>query len=55
MSLWSYDFEENGIYYMILSTENSEVYVDQGDVHYTGNIVIPAKVSQTGRYITLLK
>jgi len=41
---FAYDFENNGVYYTISSIEDKTVYVDQGDIPYSGNIKIPSSV-----------
>lgn len=40
----AYDFENNGLYYTIFSIEDKTVYVDKGDIPYSGNIKIPSSV-----------
>lgn len=44
----AFDFENNGIYYTILSGEN-KVMVTSGEIKYSGKISIPSTVSYSGK------
>ena len=44
----AYDFEEDGIYYNILSSTDLTAEVTPGDNKYTGNVIIPSTVTYGG-------
>ncbi len=55
-SLMDYDFEVNGIYYMITSTADNKVGVSRKNYleeSYTGNVVIPETVTYAGTTYTV--
>ena len=47
--VYAYDFEVDGIYYDVISTSELTCKVVYGDQKYSGDIVIPAKVSYSNR------
>ena len=51
----AYDFEVDGIYYNVVSFPDLTCEVTSGDAKYTGDIVIPGKVSYNGRELTVVK
>ena len=52
-ALWAADFEVDGIYYDIISTENLTVKVTNGDNKYCGNVVIPSTINYKSRTLTV--
>ena len=48
ISLYAYDFEVDGIYYNI-GTSNNTVLVTSGDDQYQGNVIIPSQVLYNGK------
>ena len=44
-NVYAYDFEVDGIYYNIISSSEKTVEVTSGDNEYSGNVVIPEKVT----------
>ena len=45
---WAYDFSDNGIYYG-KNSDGKTVYVTSGDNKYTGSVVIPLTVTDSGK------
>ena len=48
VAAYDYDFEENGIYYLITSEDDLTCAVATGNKAYSGNVVIPATVTFEG-------
>lgn len=52
-SVSAYNFQVDGIYYDIVDMYYSTCAVTSGDADYTGDIVIPEKVTYNGRELTV--
>lgn len=51
----AYDFEVDGIYYNIISTEKHTCEITYGDNKYTNDIKIPSSVEYKGRTLTIIR
>lgn len=52
-SVSAYNFQVDGIYYDIVDMNRSTCKVTRGDADYTGDVVIPEKVTYIGRELTV--
>ena len=48
-AVWAYTFEVDGIYYNIISSEDLTAEIVPGHSKYTGNLVLPEKVTYNGK------
>jgi hypothetical protein len=53
LAAYAYDFEADGIYYKITSKENKTVEVTSGVIDYSGDVVIPETVVNSGSKYTV--
>jgi len=51
---YAYDFEVDGIYYNIISSEDLTVKVTDGDNEYSGEVVIPSTVNYNGEVYSVI-
>ena len=51
----AYDFEDNGVYYNLLSATDLTCEITYGDVKYSGDFTIPSKVMYKGRELTVTR
>ncbi len=51
----AYDFEVDGIYYDVVSISNLTCKVVQGDIKYSGDVIIPAHVNYANKSLTVVE
>lgn len=51
----AYDFEDNGVYYNLISATDLTCEITHGDIKYRGDFTIPSKVMYKGRELTVTK